>query len=114
MIAYLQGEVLETAEDSLVLLAGGVGYRVYVPLSLFAAVPAPVPEISPSVAGGSETISLFVHAASPKERQSAKERVKIKIIILRFIFFPEKFCLRKNFFACKILNIIQIYKVIIS
>ena len=46
MIAYLQGEVLETAEDSLVLLAGGVGYRVYVPLSLFAAVPAPGENIS--------------------------------------------------------------------
>ncbi len=41
MIAYIQGEVLEAAEDGLVLLAGGIGYRVYAPMSLFAAPPAP-------------------------------------------------------------------------
>ena len=46
MIAYIQGEVLDTAEDSLVLLAGGIGYRVYAPVKLFAAPPVPGDEIA--------------------------------------------------------------------
>ncbi len=46
MIAYIQGEVLETAEDGLVLLTGGIGYRVYAPMSLFAAPPAPGDELA--------------------------------------------------------------------
>lgn len=50
MIAYIQGEVLETAEDGLVLLAGGIGYHVYAPMHLFAAPPAP-----------GETLSLYTY-----------------------------------------------------
>ena len=46
MIAYLKGEVLDVAEDSLVLLCGGVGYLVYVPLNRLSALPAPGEELA--------------------------------------------------------------------
>lgn len=46
MIAYIQGEVLEAAADNVVLLAGGIGYRVYAPLGLFAAPPQPGDELA--------------------------------------------------------------------
>ena len=33
MIAYLKGTVLETREESVVLVCGGVGYEINIPLS---------------------------------------------------------------------------------
>ncbi len=46
MIAYITGEVLEVNEDSLIVLAGGLGYQVYVPFGCFAARPAAGEQIS--------------------------------------------------------------------
>ena len=46
MIAYLKGEVLEVAEDSVVLLCGGVGYLVYVPVSRLPQAPQPGEELA--------------------------------------------------------------------
>lgn len=46
MIAYLKGEVLEAAEDSVVLLCGGVGYQVYVPLDRLPKAPSPGEELA--------------------------------------------------------------------
>ncbi len=40
MIAYLTGTVIDVAEDSIVLLCGGVGYLVFVPLNRLADLPA--------------------------------------------------------------------------
>lgn len=40
MIAYLSGTVLDVAEDSLILLCGGVGYQVYVAINRLAQPPA--------------------------------------------------------------------------
>ena len=37
MISCIQGEVWEVNDDNLVVLAGGLGYQVYVPLACFAA-----------------------------------------------------------------------------
>ena len=41
MISCIQGEVWEVNDDNLVVLAGGLGYQVYVPLACFAAQPSP-------------------------------------------------------------------------
>ena len=40
MISCIQGEVWEVNDDNLVVLAGGLGYQVYVPLACFAAQPS--------------------------------------------------------------------------
>lgn len=50
MIAYIKGEVLELNEDSMVVLAGGIGYRVFVPLARM----SPLPRIG-------EEVSLYIH-----------------------------------------------------
>lgn len=39
MIAYLEGTVIDVEEESLVLLVGGVGYQVYVPMGCLAELP---------------------------------------------------------------------------
>lgn len=39
MIAYITGEVLEVNEDGLIVLAGGLGYQVFAPLSCFREAP---------------------------------------------------------------------------
>lgn len=41
MISCIQGEVWEVNDDNLIVLAGGLGYQVYVPLASFAALPSP-------------------------------------------------------------------------
>ncbi len=41
MISCIQGEVWEVNDDNLVVLAGGLGYQVYVPLACFAALGRP-------------------------------------------------------------------------
>ncbi len=46
MIAYLQGTVLEKAGGTVILLAGGVGYEVTVPVSTYTAVPDPGQQIA--------------------------------------------------------------------
>lgn len=40
MIGCIQGEVWEVNEDNLIVLAGGLGYQVYVPLANFAVLPS--------------------------------------------------------------------------
>ncbi|MGI5824926.1 MAG: Holliday junction branch migration protein RuvA [Bacillota bacterium] len=39
MIALIKGEVFEIADDNLIILASGVGYRVYTPISSYEALP---------------------------------------------------------------------------
>ncbi len=50
MIAYIRGEVLELADDSMIVLTGGIGYRVFVPLSRM----SPIPRIG-------EEVALHIH-----------------------------------------------------
>lgn len=50
MIAYIKGEVLELEDDSMVVLTGGIGYRVFVPLARM----SPVPRIG-------EEVALHIH-----------------------------------------------------
>ena len=51
MIASLQGKISQIAEDSLVVVVGGIGYRIY------------VPEQSRHQARRGETVTLFTHLA---------------------------------------------------
>jgi holliday junction DNA helicase RuvA len=46
MIAYLRGTVLEKAAGTVIVLAGGVGYEVDVPISTYAALPDEGQEVS--------------------------------------------------------------------
>ena len=46
MIAYIQGEVLEVNEDSLIVLAGGLGYQIAAALARFSTVPRPGEQIA--------------------------------------------------------------------
>ena len=46
MIAYLQGTVLEKAGGTVILMVGGVGYEVVVPVSTYTAVPDPGQQIA--------------------------------------------------------------------
>ena len=39
MIALIKGEVFEIGEDNFIILAGGVGYRVYTPINCYVALP---------------------------------------------------------------------------
>ena len=39
MIALIKGEVFEIEEDNIIILAGGVGYRVYTPLKIYNTLP---------------------------------------------------------------------------
>ena len=39
MIALIKGEVFEIGEDNIIILAGGVGYRVYTPLNIYDQLP---------------------------------------------------------------------------
>lgn len=50
MIAALKGKVIQKSLDSIVVDVGGVGYRVFLPLSTYSKLPK-----------DSDTISLFVH-----------------------------------------------------
>lgn len=65
MIAYLSGTVLDVAEDSLILVCGGVGYRVYVALNRLPASPQLGEELSlytyMHISGqmGVQSVSLF-------------------------------------------------------
>lgn len=45
MIALIKGEIFDIEEDSFVILAGGVGYRVYTPLAAYETLPAVGDEI---------------------------------------------------------------------
>jgi len=46
MIAYLRGTVLEKAAGTVIVLAGGVGYEVDVPISTYTAIPDPGQEVN--------------------------------------------------------------------
>jgi len=46
MIAYLRGSVLEKSGGAVIVLAGGVGYLVTVPVSTYSAIPDPGHEVS--------------------------------------------------------------------
>lgn len=65
MIAYLSGTVLDVAEDSLILVCGGVGYQVYVAQNRLSQMPAPGDELElytyMHIAGqmGTQSVALF-------------------------------------------------------
>lgn len=65
MIAYLSGTVLDVADDSLILLCGGVGYQVFVAQNRLAESPAPGDELAlytyMHIAGqmGTQSVALF-------------------------------------------------------
>ncbi len=46
MIALIKGEILDVDVDSFIILAGGIGYRVYTPLNRYATLPQPGSEVT--------------------------------------------------------------------
>ncbi len=67
MIAYLQGAVLAGAEDSLIVLAGGLGYQIAAALACFAQPPVPGGQIAlytqlnfnPQPQRGADALTLY-------------------------------------------------------
>lgn len=65
MIAYLSGTVLDVADDSLILVCGGVGYQVFVAQNRLNTVPQPGDELElytyMHIAGqmGTQSVALF-------------------------------------------------------
>lgn len=76
MIAYIEGEILAVAEDSLIVLAGGLGYQIAVALACFTQPPAPGGQIAlytqlqfnPQPQRGADALTLYGFE-EPKSQQ---------------------------------------------